>query len=170
MSETQKNQPEASPEVQVESPVIVFEPIAGPALPEIPHEELFAKLRSGELQFGGNADGVFFLDEVVDAGFENGDFVRTIIEPSLELQAIRYLRPVDPVWKRRHPRMIGIGRPDVIGLCPKALKRYAKEREQPVTHLFVMDGPRGIEANQKDHYGRWQVREAEAGIWCVFYV
>jgi hypothetical protein len=133
--------------------------------------EFSKALRSGELQFGGNADGVIFFDEVIHKDVIGGELVPRILVPSLEMEATRYLRPVDEAWRQRHPGMIGTGRPEFLVKYPATALAVAREKKRPLTHLFIMDTQHAVEANQPDNINRWQIVPAEEnGIWCVFFV
>jgi len=57
----------------------------------------------------GDADVVFFyIQHEIARHYANGIVVETVLVPSQEEQALRYLRPCDQDWHNAHPGMAGV--------------------------------------------------------------
>lgn len=113
------------------------------------------------------AEGVFFLGALEQV---LPDSSRQTVIPSLERQALRYLRPVNAEWKKYHPGRRGFCKPDLAKLVPAELLAQAEAQNRPIYWLFLSDKHENIHANQPENLRRWRVVRAEDAIWPVYFV
>jgi hypothetical protein len=95
----------------------------------------------------GTAEGVFFLGDkpsVVEQEERVGDVVLKVVEGvSLEMQAMRYLRPCAQSWHANTPGQHGVRMSielnGVLDILDPGLKAQALASGRPVRHFFASD-------------------------------
>lgn len=132
----------------------------GPQLPEGNPRELCDKW---EWLPTGSADAVVFLGERLEKFVEDGYLHKEILFPSLEKQALRYLRPCSDNWKRCHPRQVGVSRPEGINAhFPQDIQARAEREARPIRWLVCAESP-GLGSTMDAT--RWKWVNVEDGIW-----
>lgn len=117
----------------------------------------------------GDADGVFFVGETTTGEFQLGlERVRILVEPSMEAEALRGLRPCSDEWYKNHPGMHGLQSwPDLKGLLdalPEALRALAKSRS--IEHFFCAEST--FAADPFANLSRLTWSEIAPGAWAAY--
>jgi hypothetical protein len=121
-------------------------------------------------------DAVFYLgekvsyEEVVNLVGSNV-LTRVVLHPSLQEQALRFLRPCVDAWYVEHPGFHGITCcPDLRGLLdclPAELREESQSKGLQVQHQIASDSPLSQDP-WKVRRGEVRWERAEEGIWCAY--
>ncbi len=121
----------------------------------------------------GQCEGVIYLDKLqtyVDG--PNGE-VLPCVKPSSMLEALRYLRPMSPVWKALHAGMDGVCRPRGIAnvLDLSEINLASRVTGRAVQWLFSCHEHCVEIAQTKTHErANWRIYRVAEDVWAVLYV
>jgi hypothetical protein len=120
----------------------------------------------------GDADAVFFFGAIEVSEFNGGPApVVVVLAPSMERQAVRYLKPCSDAWHKRMPGHFGVL--EDIRLrnfntwLPSPLQQDAREQGRVVHHIICPESPLAQDALGLRH--NLEIVEAEPGVWCGYY-
>lgn len=121
----------------------------------------------------GDADAVFYLSAIEIVRHDGGP--RPVVEvlvPSLERQALRYLRPCSDKWYLRMPDHGGVMEDlRLRGFntwLPEKLQQDADEQQRPIGHFISPESPLAKDALMLRHNLEWV--EVEQGLWSAYWV
>jgi hypothetical protein len=120
----------------------------------------------------GDADAVFFLGSVEITRLDGGPLpVTVVLIPSLENQALRYLKPCSDAWHKRMPDHGGVMEDlrlrSFNTWLPEKLQQEAKEQRRSVHHFISPESPFAEDALGLRY--RLEFVEAEPGIWAAYW-
>ncbi|MEE8577195.1 MAG: hypothetical protein V3T31_08050 [candidate division Zixibacteria bacterium] len=123
--------------------------------PLIKHTDL-GDFRKHKRNFTGEFEGVLFL------GNKNLHGKYQVL--SLELEAIRYIRPISAEWRTNHPGMICLGKPmSIDGWFPADAKELSVKTGRPL-RFYIADDSKGM-PNAHDY--KWKYTKISDGIWGI---
>jgi hypothetical protein len=121
----------------------------------------------------GDADAVWYLGGIDITRHDGGPMpIVVTLVPSLERQALRYLKPCSEKWYRRMPdhggAMEDLRLRGFNTWLPEKLLAEATEQERPIGHFISPESPLAKEALMLRNNLEWI--EAEPGIWAAYWV
>lgn len=94
------------------------------------------------------------------------------LAPSMEKQALRYLKPCSESWYKRMPdhggAMEDLRLRGFNTWLPEKLQQAAFEQKRPIGHFISPESPLAADALMLRHHLEWV--EAESGIWAAYWV
>jgi hypothetical protein len=123
----------------------------------------------------GQCDGVIYFGKGAKAVPLNDDEYHVVAIPSLQREALRYLRPMPKSWHALQAfhsngaRYTGTSRPSAHFLISPSMQADSDKAKRPLEWIFTQDS-HCIDATQPEHRGRFRVFKVEEGIWAVLYL
>lgn len=131
--------------------------------PELPEGEPQALCDDGLWVPQGQADAVVFLGERRHKYVQDGYLHKEILFPSLERQALRFLRPCSERWHSLNPGMVGVSRPDGMQAhFPRELENVSNSEARPLRWLVCSESKGLFDAKNAE---KWKWYKVDEGIW-----
>lgn len=130
-------------------------------------------INMGELSWRptGDADIVFYyMQHEIARHYAKGLLIETVLIPSLEEQALRYLRPCSQEWHNLNPGKNGVSTDfrlrGFVDWMPEAFWKEAAASMRPIGHMISAQSP--ILPDTLAHLAKLDLVEGEYGILCGY--